>query len=202
MIERNLTQPRYDFSRRGTGLSLSEVLIAAAVMLVITVTAFPNVVTVVSNARLYASMTTLSGIVQTGRLQAVKLNRTMSVHMTAEPHGLIGYVKQAPDGSGLRTTDSEVQLQVPIARMAAPSGWGAPTALDNTTLGFTPEAGDASFNSRGASCSYSGGNCTSRGFLYYFKDARTVGDSGWAALSISPGGRVKKWFWIDSTWTD
>jgi hypothetical protein len=46
------------------------------------------------------------------------------------------------------------------------------------------------------------GPCTSSGFLYYFKDMSQKGSKGWAALSISPAGRIKKWFWSGSNWVD
>jgi hypothetical protein len=51
-------------------------------------------------------------------------------------------------------------------------------------------------------CTYSGGNCTSAGFVYYFMDHRPMGRSGWAAVSISPAGRLKRWFWSGSTWVN
>ena len=124
------------------------------------------------------------------------------MHMIDEPHGLIAYVKKAADTSDLATSDSQVQLQAPIARMTSLSGPSAPAELDADILGFNPSNSDISFNSRGMPCLYSGGYCTNRGFRYYFKDDRSLGESRWSAMSISPVGRIKKWFWNGSAWGD
>ena len=121
--------------------------------------------------------------------------------MAPEPYGLIAYVKKATDGSGLVTNDLQVQLQAPIALMTTLSGPGAPVALDSAALGFTPKTTDPSFNSRGMPCAYANGYCIGSGFRYYFKDTRSVGESRWSAISISPAGRVTKWFWSGSAWT-
>ena len=86
--------------------------------------------------------------------------------------------------------------------MTTPTGTGAPPALDDTTLGFTPQTGDPSFNPTGLPCVYSSGVCSNSGFVSYFHDARPHGQMGWAALTISPAGRLKKWFWNGSSWTD
>jgi len=63
----------------------------------------------------------------------------------------------------------------------------------------------ASFNSSGSPCVYSGVLCTnagSAGFIEYFKDNRIGGSGGWAAISVTPAGRIKRWFWSGSAWTD
>jgi Tfp pilus assembly protein FimT len=184
------------------GFSLAELLLVVAIVMVLAVVAIPNVITTIANIRMRSSMTSLSGALQNCRTLAVKRNRTMSTHLTLEPHGLIAFVKQAEDTSDLNGTDPQVQLQAPVSQVETPSGPGAPAELDAATLGFTPHDGDASFNSRGLPCAYSGGSCTNKGFLYYFTDTRPVGDNGWAAVSVSPAGRVKKWFWNGSSWVD
>ena len=151
-------------------------------------------------------MTSLGGVLQNCRMLAVKQNRTMSTHFQSTAYGsltgLIAYVKLATDTSAETTADSQVQLEEPVTRVITPSGPGAPAAMDITTLGFTPQTGDPSFNTTGLPCSYSGGACTNYGFIYYFHDSRPQAQMGWAALSISPAGRLKKWYWNGSSWTD
>jgi prepilin-type N-terminal cleavage/methylation domain-containing protein len=187
---------------RPRGFSLLEVLIVTAVGLVVTVTAVPNVVVGLANARIRASMTSLSGAFQNCRMMAVKQNRTLSTHLDVKPYGLMAYVKNANDTSGILSTDPQVQLQAPITQVTPPLGTGAPPVLDNTILGFTPQTGDPSFNSRGLPCLYSSGLCPNNGFSYYFKDNRPAPQTSWSAISISPAGRVKKWYWNGSAWTD
>jgi hypothetical protein len=134
---------------------------------------------------------------------AVKQNQTMTTHFTPEPEGVVAYVKQAWDTTTYTTHDSQVELEAPVMQVPAPSDPSAPTPLDSSTLGFSlPETGDPSFNSVGLPCVYSGGLCSNHGFIYYFHDQRPQGKQGWAALSISPAGRLKKWYWNGSVWTD
>ncbi len=136
----------------------------------------------------------------------MKQNRAMTTHFVDKAYGstsgVIAYVKAATDTTDLATGDSQVQLEAPVARVTAPSGPGAPPVIDTTQLSFTPQTGDPSFNPTGLPCAYSGGNCPNNGFIYYFHDTRPGGQTGWAALSISPAGRLKKWYWSGSAWTD
>jgi len=192
---------------RQAGFSLLEVMTVAAISMVVTMTAVPNMMNGIGNMRLRSSMTSLSGVLQNCRMLAVKQNLTMTTHFVVDTfgstQGVMAYVKQATDPNPLITTDSQVQLEEPIMQVTAPSGPGAPTPVDPVSqLGFTPLTSDASFNSTGLPCAYSSGTCPIRGFIYYFHDSRPAGQTGWAALSISPAGRLKKWYWNGSTWNN
>ena len=179
-----------------------EFLITVSIGMIVSVVAVPSVVVGVANIRLRSSMTSLAGVIQNCRMLAVKQNRAMITHFSTQPHGIMAYVKRASDPAQLATSDSQVQLEAPVSQSTSPSGIGAPAELDSTTLGFTPQTGDPSFNPTGLPCAYLSGNCPNSGFIYYFHDTRSMGQSGWAALSISPAGRLKKWFWDGSNWTD
>jgi hypothetical protein len=114
------------------------------------------------------------------------------------------YVKEAPDTSVIVTADSQVEMEAPIMTHDTPTGPGAPPAITNTALGLgaDPLTTDPSFNSRGLPCAYSSGVCTNAAFIRYFKDNRIGGSGGWAAISMTPAGRIKRWFWNGSIWTD
>jgi prepilin-type N-terminal cleavage/methylation domain-containing protein len=187
---------------RQRGFSLPEVLLLVVILLVLGAIAVPNIVTVTANSRMRASMTTLSGMLQNTRTLAVMHNQTMSTHFNPLSYGLVLYAKEATDTSPVASDDPQVHLQEPITKLPTPSGLGAPPALDPAILLFTPEAGDPSFNSRGMPCVYSGGVCTNKGFAFYFHDTRPGGKKGWAAITVSPAGRVQRWFWSGSAWGD
>jgi len=189
--------------KSSAGFSLFEAMVVVAIGGIVTVTAVPNMITAISNMRLRSSMTSLAGVIQNCRMLAVKQNQTMTTHFNPQPDGIIAYVKLATDTSTYTVHDSQVELEAPVMELAAPSGPNAPPAIDTTTLGFSsPLTSDPSFNTVGLPCSYSGGVCSNHGFIYYFHDQRPQGKQGWAALSISPAGRLKKWYWNGSSWTD
>ena len=184
------------------GFSLLEALVCAAIGMLITVAAVPNMVTGIANMRLRSSMTSLAGVLQNCRVLAVKNNRHMTTHFDSNTYGILAYVKPSVSSGGVETGDSQVELEAPVTKVTVPSGPNAPSAIPTSTLGFTPELGEPSFNPTGLPCVYNAGACANHGFIYYFHDRRPAGAVGWAALSISPAGRLKKWYWSGSAWID
>jgi Tfp pilus assembly protein FimT len=182
-------------------MSMVEILVVVFIGMIVSALALPNVLTVIANTRLRSNISTLSGIFQNCRMMSVRNNRVMSTHFSNASNGIMAFVKLASDGSGPTRTDTQVQLEAPIVKVTSPSGPGAPSAISTGTLGFTPSTSDASFNTRGLPCLFTNPGCTgNQGFIYYFKDTRRHGSEGWAAVSISPAGRIKKWYWHGSTW--
>jgi prepilin-type N-terminal cleavage/methylation domain-containing protein len=188
--------------RSNRGFTLLELLIVVAIFMLVTTIAVPNIVMVLSNARMRASITSFSGVLQSTRMLAVKENRTMTTRLTVAGAGLVAYAKVATDSDPVDVHDSQISMEAPITKVTAPSGPGAPSAIATSILGFTPETTEPSFNTRGMPCAYSGGACTNKGFLYYFHDTRPGSTAGWSAVSLSPAGRIKRWFWNGSAWTD
>ena len=189
-------------SAANRGFSLVELLIVVSILLVISAFATPYMVNIIANIRLRGGMTSLAGIFQDSRSFSIKQNRLMSTHFTVMSRGPVAYVKDATDTTGLLATDPQVQLGAPVTKVGSLNGLtGAPTPLDTTTLGFTPLTVDPTFNPRGLPCQYSSGSCTTNvGFVYYFTDTRPLGNNGWAAVTISPAGRIKVWMWNGSAW--
>lgn len=184
-----------------TGFSLLEVTVVLGIGMIITATALPNMVNGIANMRLRSSVTSLAGVLQNCRMLAVKQNQTMSTHYSATATGVVAWVQQASSTNTTYTyQNSQVEMEAPVVQTTSPSGTNAPPALDSTTLNFTPQSGDPSFNTTGLPCAYASGVCPNTGFIYYFHDLRPEGNQGWAALSISPAGRLTKWFWTGSVW--
>ena len=187
---------------RRYGFSTVELLIVISVGLVITAAALPSVNTVVADVRTRTSISTLSGLLQSCRAAAVQQSVGKTAHFVEQGGGLVAYVKNVGDPGSLARADIQVKMEAPISKLTAPTGAGAPAAISAGTLGFTPQTSDVSFNPRGLPCAYSGGTCTSLGFVYYFMDTRRKPGEGWSAISVSPAGRITKWFWNGSTWGD
>jgi Tfp pilus assembly protein FimT len=178
-----------------------ELLIVLGIGLIVTVIAVPGITASIANAKMRASMTSLSGLFQNGRMVAVQQNKTKWVRVQTNSQGLTAFIRDAGDTGNVVGSDYQIEMEAPITRHTTlPTG--APPALTSTQLGFSsPQTGDPSFNSRGLPCLFSGGVCTTNyGFLSYYKDNRIAGSGGWSALSITPAGRIKRWFWTGSAW--
>jgi len=190
--------------RKRAGFSILELLIVVSILLVIGVVAIPNMMSVIANSRLRAGMTSMSGLFQNCRMMAVKTNKTLSTHFATPNSALVAFIKDAAVSPAIpAASDPQITWAAPVIKVTTPTGPTAPsTLLDSTILGFTPQTVDLSFNPRGLPCVFSGGNCANSGFLYYFKDTSQPGTRGWAAVSISPAGRIKRWGWSGTAWTD
>ena len=190
------------------GFSLLELLAVIGVGSIVTVVAVPVMSNAIANMKLRSNMTSLSGVLQNTRAIAVKQNVAKTAchfNRSDPPYSLVYFVKSATDctTATVATTDSQVELEAPIVPYTTPFGTGAPAAIDNATLGLlsNPLTSDPSFNSRGLPCSFSGGTCTpNAAFIQYYKDTRFSSSGGWAAISISPAGRIRRWFWSGSAW--
>ena len=188
--------------KRSRGFSLLEATIVVSMLLAISAIATPNMMTVIANARLRGGATSLSGLLQNSRMMAVKLNKIETVHFTVMSNGPVAYIDVKQTGS-YASTDPQVQLGAPVTKVTTPTGVGAPPAIDDATLTFTnARTEDPSFNVCGLPCTYSGGACVNHGYVFYFTDTRPLGKSGWAAVSITPAGRIRTWFWNGYSWVN
>ena len=194
-----------------SGFSLQEVLVVAALGLIVTAVGLPVMTNAIANMKLRSSMTTVSGLLQDARAVAVQQNKTKTAchfNRTSPPYSLIYFAKDATACTSSivpASGDPQVELEAPITPYGTPTGTGAPGPLDNNSVGTTsnPLSSDPSFNSRGLPCAYAGGTCTANSaFVQYFKDNRISGSGGWAAISIAPAGRIKRWFWNGSSWVN
>jgi Tfp pilus assembly protein FimT len=188
---------------RVAGFSLIELSVVLLIALTVGMITIPNMITVISNARLHAGVTSMSGLLQATHMKAVKENRTLTTHFgTLDGQTLVAWAKPANEAPDRLPSDLQAEWEAPVMMMTTPSGMNAPTVISTSVLGFTPVEDEPSFNSRGMPCVYDAGDCDNNGFLFYFKDTSRTGGQGWAALSISPAGRIKKWFWTGAAWVD
>jgi prepilin-type N-terminal cleavage/methylation domain-containing protein len=196
---------------RQAGFSLLEVSLVVVIGLIVTTIGLPRMNNAIANLKLRSSMTTLSGLIQNCRMTAVQKNRRLRTGITPQSasHSMRAVITLPEDDTNTPiSADSQVEMEAPINVFnGAPTGVGAPPVIDNSTLGVssTPLYTDVSFSSTGIPCEYDAPNCnTNRAFIKYFKDNRIAASdgSGWAAISISPAGRIKRWFWSGSAWTD
>lgn|SRR6202158_968614 len=185
-----------------SGFSLVELLITAIIIIILGALAIPNAATTIADIRLRGSASDFVGLVQQARINAVRKNTTLTV-LVGLPSGNGAYI----DLNGNSSYDSGepmIQFGGTVNNVAAPGGAsGAPTNLDASggPLGWTATSGNISFNNRGLPCDSGATPCGSNvNYIFYFKDNRAFGGSGWAAVSITAASRSKVWWWNGSRW--
>ena len=200
------------------GFSLVELMIVLVISLVVAAFALPNITSAIDNIRLRGAASNIAGLLQECRILAVKTNRVQIARMDST--GAFVDVNYSGAYAATYTLNSisgvEPAVQVPSAVTVAT---GPPTTFPDTQLlGYTQAASslpfNIGFNQRGLPCgpktstgdptpcslgSISTTTGSSAGFLYYFKITGTFGDS-WAALTITPAGRIRVWTLSGTTW--
>jgi Tfp pilus assembly protein FimT len=198
-------------SRRAAGHTIVELLIVAAIILCVTALSLPTMNNVISSSKLRSGMGELSGIFQTCRSQAVKQNKIKELRFQVTGGRTIAFVDDAVN-AGLSSSTPQIWLPAEFSKVDEPAGGeGAPPALDAVTMWGsnstdTPNStNDTFFNQLGVPCTYNTGSgvCTgagASGFVYYFTYSGSMGTTQWAAIGVSPAGRIKTWFWDGSLW--
>jgi prepilin-type N-terminal cleavage/methylation domain-containing protein len=207
------------------GFTLIEVLVVVAIILVVSAIAIPGIMQAMDGVKIRSSMRDVVGLMQQARQTAVKFNTYYSlgqanggqtIYVDMVKDGVYQSAAQNCPGPNCVPTEPAVQLPLNVTWTTA----GAP-AFNNAVLGpnFNPQPANVppSFNARGLPCIIVGAACNSRsgaavagasganvGFLFYFRQQRAFGGVGWAAVSVSPAGRMKVWFYEPATgaWND
>lgn len=189
-------QPR---GSRTQGVSLLELCVVVAVMLVVAASALPGMMTVMQQYRLRMAAKDVAAMLQRSRMRSVRDNRFYTVLEAQTTHGGHTYNQIFLDQNSNSTYDAgEVIMQLPGGvRFNSAS---AP-ALSAATLGYTPQPSSTSlsFNGMGLPCVVRSGICTNWdasgnavGVVYYLQDSQRA-SVAWAAVTVGPAGRARTW---------
>ncbi len=212
-----------------SGFSLLELLICLAVMMVVTVAAFPTISKTLGVIKLQSSAQDVAGLLQRARIRAVKSNSFYSVIIANVPTGGqqacidLNYNGQCDVTEPLVQLSSNVSL---VTDGSGPStaqitcgnvGTGACPA-NFTGLNYVPQPVTVldSYNARGLPCV--GNPATTEpnpagspqcnefdatnapvGFRYKFQYAGSNGNT-YAAVTVTPSGLVSVWLYSGTTW--
>jgi prepilin-type N-terminal cleavage/methylation domain-containing protein len=192
------------------GFSLLELMIVVAIACVVMAIAVPTILNAVNSAKLRGQISSLSGIVQACRSQAVQLNATKQLLFAPSGGEWVAYVDDLPQ-KGLVSSATQMWLPGNLSKASQPTG--TPTPLDSSImwgdgLGTVPETlKTLCFNPRGIPCecpanpaNYCQGITNS--YAYYFTLKTQYGNLQWAAVGVSRAGRIKTYYWNGSAWSN
>lgn len=197
---------------RRNGFTLIELVMVIAIMLAIAAYAIPTFLSAVSDYRLKNTMSQVSGLLQQQRMTAVRLNTTYRL-LTATSGGRTKAWFELPTtavpvaGNG-QWDSGEPMVQFPSNISIQTSGYpgDAATAAGISNVQPTSTA-VVQFNSRGlpcvgaTPCAILDGSNHPVGFVVYFQGRSNYGRNMWGAVTITPAGRVRTWFWNGSAYS-
>lgn len=205
------------------GFSLVELSVVVIITLIVSAWAVPSALTSIRMAHLRGAASDYAGLLEQARIYAIRDNRYYSTYILA-PSGnnLVtqAYVDMLPKvltgasgnggtsvaaGDPSITIESEIVLE-PVS--AAPNTSNLESLLLPATTPVTPTDGSVTpptFGPRGLPCtpvSMTGGSvCDSSGgptaYWTFLQNSKT---SSWQAVTITPAGRIQKWFYTGSVW--
>ncbi|HEX9121375.1 MAG TPA: prepilin-type N-terminal cleavage/methylation domain-containing protein [Terriglobales bacterium] len=186
--------------RPARGFSLLELMIVVGITLVVAAVAIPGVLTATQNFKLRSTASSASGLIQKARMLSVARNTYYPVLSSTDTTTNITsiFLGNANDFTGATTpTDNTSMIQV--RGMVFDTG-SHPSATSIVGT-LTPVSTLPIFNPRGSPCF--GNPCQAdpnRMYITFLRQDRSLGTPGWAAINVTPAGRVQVWTWDGSNW--
>jgi prepilin-type N-terminal cleavage/methylation domain-containing protein len=190
--------------RAASGFSLLELLIVLAVALVVSGYAIVNGMSAIRGIRLSEATTDYSNLLQQARIRAVRDDAYYTVMIP--PAGDKAFVNV--NGATYALGDPLTTFPTDVIPMSYASGPNADNLksqfLPTTDSYYTVQSGAAepTFSPRGLPCTPGGGGCpspaTPTSYITFFQNNQS---GKWAAVTVSPAGRIRRWSYEGSSWS-
>jgi Tfp pilus assembly protein FimT len=211
-----------------SGFSLVELGISLSIVLVVSALATPSVISSVAAVKMTSTAQNFASLLQDARMKAARDNKSYAVSCVQNDYSTIpgaidGCAIVFIDVNGSGTYDAtlagnmaKMEMDIQVASAVKFTTTDPSVVLGTTQLSFDPNptaaavtpTGMARFTPRGMACQLSGGRClnitvggSQTGFLYYLTSRDVLGNTHYAAVSVSPSGRIKVWKFNGTTWS-
>jgi prepilin-type N-terminal cleavage/methylation domain-containing protein len=186
-----------------SGFTLAEMIVVIAIILVVGGMAVPNLTRAIDASRIKGSAQALAAVYQDARIRATQKDTSYQV-LISPPRISPAQICIDLDGDGTCSAGDPVTtfpVQVRVSNL------GVPVPLDPAQLhfpAFTTEQPSApaslTWNAVGLPCQRTAPTspCTAVGWIQHLQLLRANGDVMYAAVTVSPTGRVKTWTFIPS----
>jgi len=179
--------------RRVSGFSLTELVVAMAVAMILMAVSLPSFLRAYHSYRLSNAATQVADIVRLTRYEAIRINRTVNCVIRPDATDpTMTYASMTDvNGNPLTGVASRMIVLGPSGNLASGSVPGASSLPSAAALGATtpaavpPAGGTVQFDARGASTS---GNVT-----VFYLNAPGSPDSGFRAVLLMPAGSIQIW---------
>ena len=190
------------------GFTLAELLIVVTIILIVGGLSIPSLSRAIDDSRLKGATQKLAAVYLDSRIRATQDNTSYEVLVS--PQGIIpAQICIDLDGDG------NCGAGEPVTRFPAQiavSNVGVPVPLDSSALNYPVAntenssmhsqqdvlAPGLAWNSRGLPCQRSSASapCLATGWVQHLQMQRSNGEVLYAAVTVSPTGRVKTWIYI------
>jgi Tfp pilus assembly protein FimT len=205
------------------GFSLVELSIVVIITLLVCAWAIPSALTSIRMAHLRGAASDYAGLLEQARIYSIRDNRYYSTYILAPAgNNLVAqaYVDMLPKvltgasgngGTSVAVGDPTITIESDVVLEsvgAAPNTSNLESQLLPATTPVTPTDGSVTaptFGPRGLPCtpiSMTGGSVcdSSGGPTAYWTFLKNSKSSSWQAVTITPAGRIQKWYYTGSAW--
>jgi prepilin-type N-terminal cleavage/methylation domain-containing protein len=189
-----------------SGFTLAELIVVVTIILIVGGLSIPNLTRAIDTSKIKGSAQALAAAYQDARIRATQKDTSYAVLVS--PLGITpAQICIDLDGDGTCSAGDPVTTfpnQVTVSNSGVPAKLGPaqlPYQTTDTEHSSAPGNG-LIWNALGLPCQVNTGTgtqCTAVGWVQHLQLQRSNGEVMYAAVSVSPTGRVKTWIFIPSS---
>jgi Tfp pilus assembly protein FimT len=182
-----------------SGFTLAELIIVATIILAVGALSIPNLTRAIDTSRIKGAAQSLAAVYQDARIRATQ--KDTSYQVLISPGTSPAQICIDLDGDGTCSAGDPITAfagQIKVSNLGVPVPLG-PAQLNYQTTN-TEHSNGLTWNAMGLPCQRTSPTspCTAIGWVQHLQFLRANGGVMYAAVTVSPTGRVKVWTFIPS----